>query len=246
MQRGEDGFYRLERDQEALDVYMAEVTAKTRQFPSVVSRIMWLIDNGYYYDVRRDYSYSQIERIHDVCDSYSFRFASYMAASKFFADYALRTDDRAEYLETYAQHNAIVALYLARGDVSLAETLARAMMEQRLQPATPTYQNAGRARRGEMVSCFLLEADDTLNSINYVLSTCMQLSKIGGGVAVSLSKLRGRGEPIKGIDGAASGIMPVLKLMEDAFSYANQLGQRKGSGAAYYNIFGWDVEEFLD
>lgn len=40
--------------------------------------------------------------------------------------------------------------------------------------------------------------------------------------------------------------MPVLKLMEDGFSYADQMGQRKGSGAAYYNIFGWDVLEFLD
>jgi len=74
----------------------------------------------------------------------------------------------------------------------------------------------------------------------------MQLSKIGGGVAVNLSKLRGRGEPIKGVEGAAKGIMPVLKLMEDAFSYADQMGQRKGSGAGYYNIFGWDVIEFLD
>ena len=97
-----------------------------------------------------------------------------------------------------------------------------------------------------MVSCFLLEMDDSLNSINYVLNTCMQLSKIGGGVAVNFSKLRGRGEPIKGIEGAAKGIMPVLKLMEDAFAYADQMGQRKGSGAAYYNIFGWDVMEFLD
>jgi len=63
-----------------------------------------------------------------------------------------------------------------------------------------------------------------LNSINHVLNMCMQLSKIGGGVAVNLSKLRSRGEPIKGVEGAAKGIMPVLKLMEDSFSYADQMG----------------------
>lgn len=97
-----------------------------------------------------------------------------------------------------------------------------------------------------MVSCFLLEMDDSLNSINYIIGTCLQLSKIGGGVAVNLSKLRGRGESIKGVEDAAKGIMPVLKLMEDAFSYADQMGQRKGSGAGYYNIFGWDLLEFLD
>src|SRR5690606_20888159 len=140
----------------------------------------------------------------------------------------------------------IVALHLGEGDYERATRIAQAMIEQRLQPATPTFLNAGKSRRGEMVSCFLLEMDDALNSINYVIGTCMQLSKIGGGVAVNLSKLRGRGAPIKGVEGAAKGVMPVMKLMEDAFSYADQMGQRKGSGAAYYNIFGWDVIEFLD
>ncbi len=245
-QRGEDGFYRLDRDQAALDVFLAEVEAKTRKFDGSVERLEWLIDNGYYYDVIEQYGDAEATEIVHLCYSYNFRFASYMAASKFYKDYALKTDDKAEYLEDYEQHVAIVALYLGQGDHGLAEKLARGMMEQRIQPATPTFMNAGRARRGELVSCFLLEMDDSLNSINYVLGTCMQLSKIGGGVAVNLSKLRGRGEPIKGVAGAAKGIMPVMKLMEDAFSYADQMGQRKGSGAAYYNVFGWDVVDFLD
>jgi ribonucleoside-diphosphate reductase alpha chain len=222
------------------------VAAKTVPFETSRARIRWLIDNDFYYDVNAQYSEIDVIELHDVCYSYGFRFASYMAASKFYSDYALKTDDKTQYLEDYEQHVAIVALYLGQGDYDKATRLARAMMEQRLQPATPTFMNAGRARRGEMVSCFLLEMDDSLNSINYVLGTCMQLSKIGGGVAVNLSKLRGRGEPIKGVEGAAKGVMPVLKLMEDAFSYADQMGQRKGSGAGYYNVFGWDVVEFLD
>ena len=97
-----------------------------------------------------------------------------------------------------------------------------------------------------MVSCFLLEMDDSLNSIGFNINTAMQLSKIGGGVALNLSKLRARGEQIKGIDNAASGVVPVMKLLEDSFSYANQLGQRKGAGAVYLNIFHWDIIEFLD
>jgi ribonucleoside-diphosphate reductase alpha chain len=246
MQRGEDGWFRLEKDAEAVDAFLAEVDAKTMRFITSRERLAWLVNSDYYYDVYAQYSDIDIIELHDVCDSYNFRFASYMAASKFYTDYALKTNDKTQYLETYAQHVAIVALYLGEGDYERAERLARAMMEQRVQPATPTFMNAGRARRGEMVSCFLLEMDDSLNSINYILGTCMQLSKIGGGVAVNLSKLRGRGEAIKGVDGAAKGIMPVLKLMEDAFSYADQMGQRKGSGAGYYNIFGWDVVEFLD
>ena len=246
MQRGPDGFFRLEKDREALDAFMAEVAQQSVEFPSVRDKLRFLIDNGYYEDVYQRYDERTVEEIWNLAWSYRFRFASYMAASKFYTDYALKTNDRKRILEHYPDRVAAVALHLAQGDGKMARELTAAMMEQRLQPATPTFLNAGRRRRGEMVSCFLLEMDDTLNSINYVLGTCMQLSKIGGGVAVNVSRLRGRGEPIKGVEGAAKGIVPVLKLLEDAFSYADQMGQRKGAGAAYYNIFGWDVVEFLD
>ncbi|MEB8775447.1 ribonucleotide reductase N-terminal alpha domain-containing protein, partial [Bacillus cereus] len=151
-----------------------------------------------------------------------------------------------QYLESYEDRVAIVSLYLGRGDVSKARQFASMIVKQNYQPATPTFLNAGRSRRGEMVSCFLLEMDDSLNSIGFNINTAMQLSKIGGGVALNLSKLRARGEQIKGIDNAASGVVPVMKLLEDSFSYANQLGQRKGAGAVYLNIFHWDIIEFLD
>lgn len=246
MQRDHNGFFQLGKDREAVEAYMEEVKHKSFTFPSAAAKVRYMIENDYYEDVYERYTPEVVEEIYALTHSYPFQFASYMAASKFYTDYAMKSNDGAAYLEHFPDRVAIVALHLARGDEATARDLAASMMEQRLQPATPTFLNAGKSRRGEMVSCFLLEMDDALNSINYVLGTCMQLSKIGGGVAVNLSKLRGRGEPIKGVEGAAKGVMPVLKLMEDAFSYADQMGQRKGSGAAYYNIFGWDVQEFLD
>ncbi|TJY41774.1 class 1b ribonucleoside-diphosphate reductase subunit alpha [Cohnella pontilimi] len=246
MKRDADGFFQLDKDREAVEAFMEEVRGKSMRFADHAAKVRYMIEHDYYENVYETYSMAQVEDIYRITHSYSFEFPSYMAASKFYTDYAVKSDDHSLYLEHYPDRVAIVALHLARGEVQMARELAASMMEQRLQPATPTFLNAGKSRRGEMVSCFLMEMDDSLNSINYVLGTCMQLSKIGGGVAVNLSKLRGRGEPIKGVEGAAKGIMPVLKLMEDAFSYADQMGQRKGSGAAYYNIFGWDVMEFLD
>ncbi|GLI08535.1 ribonucleoside-diphosphate reductase [Paenibacillus tyrfis] len=246
MRREADGFFQLEKDREAVRAFMEEVERSSIRFADTSEKVRYMIDNDFYENVYDRYSPEEVEDVYRITHSYGFQFQSYMAASKFYTDYAMKSNDRSLYLEHYPDRVAIVALHLGRGDANTARALAASMMEQRLQPATPTFLNAGKSRRGEMVSCFLLEMDDSLNSINYVLGTCMQLSKIGGGVAVNLSKLRGRGEPIKGVEGAAKGIMPVLKLMEDAFSYADQMGQRKGSGAAYYNIFGWDVMEFLD
>lgn len=241
-----DHFFQLDKDKQAVDAFLEEVNNKMKKFNSISERINWLIKNNYYENFLEKYTIEQIEMITEKVYSYKFKFQSFMAASKFYKDYALKTDDKSEYLEYYEDRIVAVALYLSNGFSTVAFDYAVAMITQRYQPATPTFLNAGKARRGEMISCFLLEIDDSLNSINYNLSTAMQLSKIGGGIATNLSKLRARNESIKGIENAASGVLPVMKLMEDAFSYVGQLGQRKGAGAAYLNIFHWDVEEFLD
>ncbi|MCS7193457.1 MAG: class 1b ribonucleoside-diphosphate reductase subunit alpha [Meiothermus sp.] len=241
-----DGFFQLEKDLEAAQAFEEEVQKKLRSFPGPIERLRALIAEGYYEDFFRLYREEDLLELSDLAYSYGFRFASFMAISKFYKDYALKSDDKKHYLERYEDRVVAVALHLAQGDVGKARAYVRAMMEGRYQPATPTFLNAGRARRGELVSCFLLELDDSLNSIGYTLNTAMQLSKIGGGVAINLSKLRGRGEPIKGVAHAAKGVVPVAKLFEDAFNYADQMGQRKGAGAVYLNIFHWDVEEFLD
>lgn len=244
--RKDNGFFNLEKDQEALEVYLEEIQDKTIYFDTEIERLHYLVDNDFYFDLFAKYSEADLQEITDYAKGIPFEFASYMSASKFYKDYALKTNDKSQYLEDYKQHVAIVALYLANGHKATAKQFISAMVEQRYQPATPTFLNAGRARRGELVSCFLLETDDSLNSINFIDSTAKQLSKIGGGVAINLSKLRARGEAIKGIKGVAKGVLPVAKSLEGGFSYADQLGQRPGAGAVYLNIFHYDVEEFLD
>ena len=244
--RKDNGFFDLEKDQEALKVYLEEIHDKTIYFDDEIERLHYLVDNDFYFNVFEKYSEEELREITEYAKSIHFQFASYMSASKFYKDYALKTNDKSQFLEDYNQHVAIVALYLADGNKEQAKQFILAMIEQRYQPATPTFLNAGRARRGELVSCFLLEVDDSLNSINFIDSTAKQLSKIGGGVAINLSKLRARGEAIKGIKGVAKGVLPVAKALEGGFSYADQLGQRPGAGAVYLNIFHYDVEEFLD
>ena len=241
-----DGFYQLDKDKEAVQAYEQEIAEKMMTFDSVTDRFNWLIQNDYYVDFFKDYDAEFITQLTQAVEAYQFKFQSFMAISKFFEGYALKTNDKKQYLERYEDRIVAVALGLAKGNTKKAIQLAIAMIKQEYQPATPTFMNVGKKRGGEMVSCFLLEMDDSLNSINYNLSTAGQLSKIGGGVAINLSKLRSRGETIKGIENAASGVLPVAKLIENTFSYVNQIGQRNGAAVANLNIFHWDIEEFLD
>lgn len=121
----------------------------------------------------------------------------------------------------------MVALTLAAGDEDLARKLVDEIILGRFQPATPTFLNSGKMQRGEPVSCFLLRIEDSMESIGRAINSALQLSKRGGGVALLLSNLREEGAPIKKIENQSSGVIPVMKLLEDSFSYANQLGARQ-------------------
>lgn len=242
-----NGQIQLGKDEEALEAFLNEnVKPNTKQFSSIKERINYLIQNNYYEEeFISKYSFEFIEKLYDYLKKEDFHFKTFMAAYKFYAQYALKTDDNAYYLENFIDRVATNALYFGDGDEKLALELADELIHQRYQPATPSFLNAGRKRRGELVSCFLIQMTDDMNSIGRNINSALQLSRIGGGVGINLSNLRGAGAPIKGIHGAASGVVPVMKLLEDSFTYSNQLGQRQGAGAVYLNVFHPDIEAFL-
>lgn len=242
-----DDDYQLDKDKEAVRSYFLDyVNKNTVFFYTLKEKIDYLIENNYYENLYEQYTFEEIMRVYALIYERKFRFPSFMSAFKFFQNYALRDDSGEKFLERYEDRIACISLYLGQGSVEQAIKFAELLVNQEYQPATPTFLNGGKRRSGELVSCFLDEIGDSLNSIGYAINSSMKLSSIGGGVALNLSKLRGRSEAIKGVEGRASGVLPIMKLLEDVFSYANQLGQRPGAGAVYLNIFHSDIEEFLD
>jgi ribonucleoside-diphosphate reductase alpha chain len=242
-----DGQIPLHKDKEALAAFFKEnVEPNTMTFDSATAKITYLIENDYLEaEFIEKYRPEFIEELYQFLADQHFTFKSFMAAYKFYSQYALKTNDGTAYLESYEDRVAFNALYFADGNEELALALADEMIYQRYQPATPSFLNAGRKRRGELVSCFLIQLTDDMNSIGRGINSALQLSRIGGGVGITLSNLREAGAPIKGYEGAASGVMPVMKLFEDSFSYSNQLGQRQGAGVVYLNVFHPDIISFL-
>ncbi len=242
-----DDNFQLNKDKEAVRSYFLDyVNKNTVFFYTLKEKIDYLIENNYYENLLDQFYFEDINLVYTLIYDKKFRFPSFMSAFKFFQNYALRDDSGEKFLERYEDRIACIALYLAQGNIEQAVQYAELLINQEYQPATPTFLNGGKRRSGELVSCFLDEIGDSLNNIGYAINSSMKLSSIGGGVSLNLSKLRERSEAIKGVEGRASGVMPIMKLLEDVFSYANQLGQRPGAGAAYLNIFHSDIEEFLD
>ena len=242
-----DDEFQLEKDKEAVKSYFLDyVNKNTVFFYTLKEKIDYLIENDYYIDFYKMYTFEEIQKVFTLVYDKKFRFPSFMSAFKFYQSYALRDDSGEKFLERYEDRIAVISLYLGQGNLTQSLEYAEMLINQEYQPATPTFLNSGKKRSGELVSCFLDEIGDNLNGIGYAIDSAMKLSSIGGGVALNLSKLRGRGESIKGVEGRASGVLPIMKILEDIFSYANQLGQRAGAGAVYLNVFHSDIEEFLD
>ncbi|CAM9131901.1 class 1b ribonucleoside-diphosphate reductase subunit alpha [Mycoplasma marinum] len=236
------------KDVEAAKVYMQKhALPRTKYFNSVAERIKYLIDNEYYEKEILDiYTIEQIEELTKLAFSFNFQFPSFMGALKFYNAYCLKTFDNSQYLERYEDRIVMNSLLLAGGDFNRSKKVVKELMLGRFQPATPTFLNAGKKQRGEFVSCYLLRVEDNMESIGRAITSSLQLSKRGGGVALSLTNIREFGSPIKKIENQSTGIIPVMKLLEDSFSYANQLGQRQGAGAVYLNAHHPDILSFLD
>jgi len=243
-----DGKIQFDKDRQAARQYFLQhVNQNTVFFHNLQEKLDYLVTEGYYEkDVLDRYDFAFISGLYDRAYAKKFRFPTFLGAFKYYTAYTLKTFDGKRYLERYEDRVVMVALALAQGNKQLAEEIVDEIMAGRFQPATPTFLNAGKKQRGELVSCFLLRIEDNMESIGRSINSALQLSKRGGGVAFCLTNIRESGAPIKQIQGQSSGVIPIMKLMEDAFSYANQLGSRQGAGAVYLHAHHPDIMRFLD
>ena len=243
-----EGRIQFEKDSEAVEAFFsAHVRPNSVTFSSHDQRLDYLVQEGYYdASVLARYARAFVTELFSHAHASGFRFQTFLGAWKYYTSYTLKTFDGKRYLEHFEDRVVMVALTLARGDVALARQLTDEILSGRFQPATPTFLNGGKAQRGELVSCFLLRIEDNMESIGRAVNSALQLSKRGGGVAFLLSNLREAGAPIKRIENQSSGVIPVMKMLEDAFSYANQLGARQGAGAVYLHAHHPDILRFLD
>lgn len=243
-----EGRIQFEKDGEAVEAFFAaHVRPNTVTFSTTTERLDYLVSEGYYEQaVLARYDHAFVVALFAHAHQSGFRFSTFLGAWKYYTSYTLKTFDGKRYLESFEDRVVMVALTLAQGDEVLAQKLTDDILAGRFQPATPTFLNCGKAQRGELVSCFLLRIEDNMESIGRAVNSALQLSKRGGGVAFLLSNLREAGAPIKRIENQSSGVIPVMKMLEDAFSYANQLGARQGAGAVYLHAHHPDILRFLD
>lgn len=131
-------------------------------------------------------------------------------------------------------------------DVARAVEFYRMMASFSYMPGSPTLFNAG-SRNPQLSSCFLVDSpNDSIEGIYKRYGDVARLSKHGGGIGISYSRVRSRGSLIRGTNGRSSGIGPWLKTLDSSVAAVNQGGRRKGACCVYLETWHADIETFLE
>lgn len=115
----------------------------------------------------------------------------------------------------------------------------------RFTSATPTLFNSG-TPYPQLSSCYLTTVQDDLDHIFKSIGDNARLSKWAGGLGNDWTNIRATGAKIKGTNGESQGVIPFLKIVNDAAVAVNQGGKRKGAVCAYMEPWHLDFVEFLD
>jgi len=145
--------------------------------------------------------------------------------------------------ESFQDIFARVAMYYA-DDSAHAQRMYDYISKLWFMPATPVLSNGG-TDRGLPISCFLNEANDSLDGIVGLWNENVWLAAKGGGIGSYWGNLRGIGEGVKGT-GKTSGIVPFIKVMDSQTLAISQGSLRRGSAAVYLPVSHPEIEEFVE
>lgn len=183
---------------------------------------------------------ADIEEHIDLERDYLFDYFGFKTLAR---SYLLKTDGK---IRERPQHLFMrVALGIHGDDWESVKKTYDSLSLRKYTHATPTLFNAG-TPRPQMSSCFLLGTEDSIEGIFKSITDCAKISKWAGGIGLHISNIRGEGSYIRKTGGDSTGIMPLLKVLNDTARYINQGGKRNGSFAIYLEPWHSDIFSFLD
>ena len=124
------------------------------------------------------------------------------------------------------------------------ESYFNLMVEKKFLPNTPALANFGRIL-GVGSACFVLDVEDSIESIVDTLKNASLIFKSGGGVGYNFSSLRPEGDIVKSSGGKSSGPISFMSLYDRMSEVIKQGGIRRGASIGILNINHPDIEKFI-
>ncbi|CEG76191.1 Putative Ribonucleoside-diphosphate reductase [Rhizopus microsporus] len=140
-----------------------------------------------------------------------------------------------------------VALAIHGEDLESAFKAYDYMSRHLYVPGITTMINAGTIC-GQLSSFFGVQMkDDSIEGIYDTVTICARIAKVFGSVGMSFQKIRASGSYIAGTNGTSNGIIPMLRVFNDAARFITP-GSRKVKSTFTVYVEPWhaDVFEFID
>ncbi|QDT10351.1 ribonucleoside-diphosphate reductase subunit alpha [Planctomycetes bacterium K23_9] len=171
----------------------------------------------------------------------------YLGMQTIYDRYLLHIDGRRIETPQYFWMRVAMGLALAESEnhEERAIEFYQLLSSLRFTSATPTLFNSG-TLHPQLSSCYLTTVQDDLDHIFKSIGDNARLSKWAGGLGNDWTNVRATGARIKGTNGESQGVIPFLKIVNDAAVAVNQGGKRKGAVCAYMEPWHLDFIEFLD
>jgi len=167
----------------------------------------------------------------------------------FDARYAMR-DDQGNIIETFDQAIERLARAAASAEkenqIFWQEKFSSIIGDLLFVPSTPIWANVGKPDRPWQPSaCFVLDVEDSLQSMYETLLTTALVFKSGGGVGYNFSTIRPRGSLVRSTKGKASGVVELIKLYNASSNMVMQGGVRRGASMGILNIDHPEIMDFI-
>lgn len=118
------------------------------------------------------------------------------------------------------------------------------LSNRQLSKASPWLGNLRQG--GNISSCFIIQPEDNIDSIFDNVKNSALISKNGGGLGVSLSRIRAEGGTVKGRENASKGVFGWARIFNDTALFVDQGGRRAGAFTIQVPIWHKDIEGFLE
>ena len=162
----------------------------------------------------------------------------------------LRKDHDGQPIETVKEMMCRVASAVASVEPNglreeYTEKFSNMLINRDFLPNSPCLVSAGTKHKGTLAACFAYSIEDSLDNILDTVKKTAKTFQLGGGVGVSIAKLRERGSKIHTTNGYSSGSVEFLNLFDVMCTVIKTGGFRRGALMCLTEYNHPDVEWFI-
>lgn len=203
------------------------------------------LESGYYYGelvetLLDNYTESEVDYLNSKIDKYKDLNHSYGSVLTAYHKYLTEN----ECIQQMFMVTSMIIASVSEDKMRLVEELYDALSDRKLSLATPWLGNIRQG--GNISSCFILDVEDSIDSIFDNVKNSALISKNGGGLGVSLSRIRAQGSTVKGRENASKGIYGWASILDKVAVFVDQGGKRAGAFTLALPIWHRDIEGFLE